>query len=108
MEGTGSYGVALTRRLTLEGIDAFEAPGPRGKGRPIAARTTADARCPGGSWHSDTRDMAAPRTRDGIVEAMREPRIARASAVKSPTQMISGFDSSYALGPAGSGASRSI
>jgi transposase len=89
VEGTGSYGVALARRLMLEGIEVFEVTRPkRRKARHRGKNDLQDALAAAISALADTRELAAPKTRDGIVEAIRVMRIARASAVKSRTQTI--------------------
>jgi transposase len=89
VEGTGSYGVALARRLAQEGIEVFEVTRPkRRKGRHRGKNDTQDALAAAQSVLADGDQLAAPKTRDGIVEAIRVLRIARSSAVKSRTQTI--------------------
>lgn len=89
VEGTGSYGVALARRLMLEGIAVYEVTRPkRRKARHRGKNDHQDALAAAVSALSDAGELAAPKTRDGIVEAIRVLRIARASAVKSRTQTI--------------------
>lgn len=89
VEGTGSYGVALTRRLVLEGIEVFEVTRPkRRKARHRGKNDLQDALAAAISALADSSELSAPKTRDGIVEAIRVLRIARASAVKSRTQTV--------------------
>jgi transposase len=89
VEGTGSYGVALARRLKLEGIAVFEVTRPkRNKGRHRGKNDLQDAQAAAVSALADADELAAPKSRDGIVEAIRVLRIARASAVKSRTQTV--------------------
>jgi transposase len=89
VEGTGSYGVALARRLALEGIEVFEITRPkRKKARHRGKNDLQDARAAAISVLADGDELALPKTRDGIVEAIRVLRISRASAVKSRTQTI--------------------
>lgn len=89
VEGTGSYGVALARRLKLEGIKVFEVTRPkRKKARHRGKNDLQDAQAAAISVLADAEELAAPKSRDGIVEAIRVLRIARASAVKSRTQTV--------------------
>jgi len=89
VEGTGSYGVALARRLSLEGIRVFEVTRPKRKrARHRGKNDLRDALAAAASVLADGHELAAPKSRDGIVEAIRVLRIARASAVKSRTQTI--------------------
>lgn len=87
IEGTGAYGAELARVLTRSGIRVVEVDRPdrktrrlRGKSDPIAyAAATAVA---------SGRATGTPKTRDGIVEAIRALRVPRRSAVKARTQAI--------------------
>jgi transposase len=88
IEGTGTYGLGLLRHLQTADMVVVEVDRPsrrlratRGKSDPIdayAAAHTALTRTRGGT----------PKTRDGIVEAIRALRITRRSAVKARTQTI--------------------
>jgi transposase len=87
VEGTGSYGVVLARRLMLEGIKVFEVTRPKRKrARHRGKNDERDALAAALSVLADSDELAAPKTRDGIVQAIRVLRIARASAIKSRTQ----------------------
>jgi len=89
VEGTGSYGIALTRRLQLEGIEVFEVTRPKRKrARHRGKNDLQDAHAAATSVLADGEQLATPKSRDGIVEAIRVLRISRASAVKSRTQTI--------------------
>ena len=89
VEGTGSYGVALARRLKLEGIEVFEVTRPkRDRARHRGKNDHRDALAAAQIVLRDDERLAAPKTRDGLVEAIRVLRIARSSAVKSRTQTI--------------------
>ncbi|HEV8560135.1 MAG TPA: IS110 family transposase [Actinophytocola sp.] len=88
VEGTGSYGAALTRYLRHEGIAVVEVNRPdraarrrRGKTDPVDAEAAARAVL-------DGRATVTPKTADGPVEMLRMFRLARASAVKSRTQAV--------------------
>jgi transposase len=89
VEGTGSYGVALARFLKLEGIEVFEATRPkRTRARHRGKNDHRDALAAAKAVLGEDDQLAAPKTRDGLVEALRVLRIARSSAVKSRTQTI--------------------
>jgi transposase len=81
IEGTGAYGAGLARHLTAEGVTMVEVDRPdrktrrwQGKSDPVdaeaAARTALAARRTG-----------VPKDRDGRVEALRNLRVARRSAM---------------------------
>ncbi|MCX5345997.1 IS110 family transposase [Streptomyces atratus] len=89
MEGTGAYGAELARFLTASGITVVEVDRPdrkarraHGKSDPIDAYAAATAVLSG-------RASGTPKSRDGIVEAIRALRVVRKSAVKARTQTIS-------------------
>lgn len=88
MEGTGAYGAELARFLTTNGITVVEVDRPdrrarraHGKSDPIDAYAAATAVLSG-------RASGTPKSRDGIVEAIRALRVVRKSAVKARTQTI--------------------
>lgn len=88
VEGTGSYGAELTRRLTKAGLVVFEVTCTdrgqrrlRGKSDPIDAYAAAHAVL-------SERARSVPKSRDGAVEAIRVLRVARVSAIKSRTMAI--------------------
>ena len=83
VEGTGSYGAGLTRFLVDAGVKVVEVDRPdrrtrrqRGKSDPIDAEAAARAVLAGTA-------TAAPKRRDGIVEAIRVLRTARRGASKA-------------------------
>lgn len=83
VESTGSYAAALTRYLVGEGVVVFEVNQPhphtrrrRGKTDAIDAELAARHALSGQS-------SVIPKQTDGIVEAIRQLRVARGSAVKS-------------------------
>jgi hypothetical protein len=89
VEGTGSYGVALARALRLEGIDVFEVTRPKRQGaRHRGKNDHRDALAAAKAVVGEADELAIPKARDGLVEAIRVLRIARSSAVKSRTQTI--------------------
>ncbi|UQA91203.1 IS110 family RNA-guided transposase [Streptomyces halobius] len=88
MEGTGAYGAELARFLTARGIAVVEVDRPdrrarraQGKSDPIDAYAAATAVLSG-------RASGTPKSRNGIVEAIRALRVVRKSAVKARTQTI--------------------
>ncbi|TVR93462.1 MAG: IS110 family transposase [Trueperaceae bacterium] len=88
VEGTGAYGAELARTLTRSGLTVVEVDRPdrktrrlRGKSDPIDAYAAAEAVASG-------RATGAPKSRDGIVEAIRALRVPLRSAVKARTQAI--------------------
>jgi transposase len=88
VEGTGTYGAALARRLQEYGVEVLEISRPdrsrrrlRGKSDPTDAENAARAVLAGES-------NAIPKAQTGVVEAMRAVSMARRSAVKAKTQAI--------------------
>ena len=86
VEGTGTYGAGLARHLTQAGITVVEVDRPnrqrrrrRGKSDPTDAEAAARAVLAGEA-------TATPKSRSGIVEAIRVLRVARCGAVKARTQ----------------------
>jgi transposase len=88
VEGTGAYGAELSRVLTAAGVTVIDVDRPdrktrrmKGKSDPIDAYAAAIAVLSG-------RATGIPKSRDGVVEAVRVLRTARRSAVKARTQAI--------------------
>jgi transposase len=88
VEGTGSYGAALTRHLHAEDIEVIDVNSPdkatrrrRGKTDSIDAEAAARAVISG-------RATAQAKTGDGQVEAIRLFKLAKDSATKARTQAI--------------------
>lgn len=88
VEGTGSYGAELARCLTRAGLRVIEvvcsnraARRLRGKSDPLDAYAAAQAVL---AEHA----QSVPKSRDGLVEAIRVLRVARSSAIKSRTIAI--------------------
>ncbi|MGW4825883.1 IS110 family transposase, partial [Streptomyces sp. NPDC004227] len=88
VEGTGAYGCELTRFLQADQVTVIEVDRPdrrarraNGKSDPIDAYAAATAVLSG-------RATGTPKTRDGIVEAIRALRVVRRTAVKARTQVI--------------------
>lgn len=88
VEGTGAYGAELARVLTAAGVTVIEVDRPdrttrrmKGKSDPIDAYAAATAVLSG-------RATGIPKSRDGVVEAVRVLRIARRGAIKARTQAM--------------------
>ncbi|MFC4606233.1 IS110 family transposase, partial [Streptomyces maoxianensis] len=88
VEGTGAYGSQLTRVLRTDQVTVVEVDRPdrrarraNGKSDPVDAYAAATAVLSG-------RASGTPKTRDGIVEAIRALRVVRRSAVKARTQTL--------------------
>ncbi|MFE7590759.1 IS110 family transposase [Kitasatospora sp. NPDC057512] len=88
VEGSGAYGAELARVLTAAGVTVLDVDRPdrkvrrlRGKSDPIDAYAAATAVAAG-------RAVGVPKSRDGVVEAIRVLRCARRSAVKARTQAM--------------------
>ena len=88
IEGTGTYGAALARRMQVHGVQVREVNRPnrsrrrlRGKSDPTDAENAARAILAGEA-------NAVPKAQSGVVEAMRTVSMARRSAVKAKTQAI--------------------
>lgn len=86
VEATGSYGIGLARFLRAERINVVEVIRPnrqlrrrRGKSDPVDAESAARAALAG-------EGSGEPKSAEGVVEAMRMIRLARASAIKARTQ----------------------
>jgi transposase len=100
VEGTGTYGAALSRYLRTEGVMVIEVDRPDRKTRRAKGKSDAlDAYAAARSVLSGVA-TGAPKSRDGRVEAIRALRVARASAVKARTQTINQLKSLLVSGPA--------
>jgi transposase len=88
VEGTGTYGAALTKVLREEGVEVFEVNRPdRTKRRLKGKSDTTDAESAARSVLSGNA-TAIPKTHCGLAEALRTITVARRSAVKAKTQAI--------------------
>jgi transposase len=100
VESTGSYAAALTRYLVAEDVVVLEVNQPhphtrrrRGKSDQIDAELA--ARCA-----LSLQTSATPKRTDGIVEAIRQLRVARDSAMKSRVSAIVQLGSLLVTAPA--------
>ena len=99
VEGTGSYGVGLTRHLHNEGVVVVEVDRPNrqtrrrlGKSDPIDAEAAARAALSGSA-------SVTPKRRDGTVEQMRVLMIARRSARMQRNQTLNQLRQVVICGP---------
>jgi transposase len=88
VEGTGSYGAALTRYLRRSGITVIEVNRPDRAARRRHGKTDAVDAPAAARAVLSRRATSTAKTGDGPVEMLRMFRLARASAVKSRTQAI--------------------
>ena len=100
IEGTGTYGAGLARFLTAEGVQLVEVDRPdraarrqHGKSDPVDAEAAARAVLSG-------RATGTPKTRDGIIEAIRVLAVVYRSAVKDRTAATNQFHSIVVSAPA--------
>jgi transposase len=101
VEGTGTYGAGLARRLQERGVKVLEINRPdrsrrrlRGKSDPTDAENAARAVLAGDA-------NAIPKAQCGVVEAMRAVTMARRSAVKAKTQAINQLRALLVTAPEG-------
>ena len=100
VEGTGTYGAALTRHLLEAQVRVVEVDRPdrkarraHGKSDPLDAYSAARAALSGTA-------SGVPKARDGKVEAIRALRVARSSAVKARSQAVNQVKALLVTGPA--------
>ena len=99
VEGTGSYGVGLTRHLCDVGIEVVEVDRPNrqtrrrlGKSDPIDAEAAARSVLSGSA-------TVVPKRRDGAVEQIRVLNVARRSARKQRSQTLTQLRQVVICGP---------
>lgn len=100
VESTGAYGAELARVLTAAGVTVIDVDRPdrktrrmKGKSDPIDAYAAATAVASG-------RATGIPKSRDGVVEAVRVLRVAHRSAVKARTQAMNQIRNPLVTAPA--------
>ena len=100
IEGTGTYGAGLARFLTAEGVTLVEVDRPdraarrqHGKSDPVDAEAAARAVLSG-------RATGTPKSRNGIIEAIRVHQVVYRSAVKDRTAAINQFHAIVVSAPA--------
>src|SRR5215204_2451110 len=86
IEGSGSFGVGLTRFLRVRGVEVVEVNRPnRQHRRRFGKHDTADAEAAARALQADTAN-GEPKSADGPAEMVRALHVARRSAVKARTQ----------------------
>ncbi|WP_370384373.1 hypothetical protein [Catenulispora sp. GAS73] len=85
MEGTGAYGTELVRHLRAEDVTVVDVDRPDRRARRASGKSESD---PVDAYGAATAGLSGrasdiPKTRDGIVAAIRALRVARARAVKA-------------------------
>ncbi|AEA29044.1 transposase IS116/IS110/IS902 family protein (plasmid) [Pseudonocardia dioxanivorans CB1190] len=100
VEGTGSYGAGLARFLAKAHVWVVEVDRPdrrarrrHGKSDPLDAYAAANAALSGSA-------SGTPKSRVGLVEAIRSLRVARRGAVKARTQAINQLRAQIVTAPA--------
>ncbi|MFE3143929.1 transposase [Streptomyces scopuliridis] len=88
MEGTSSYGAALTRYLHSEGITVTEVNQPDKATRRRLGKTDAIDATAAAQAVLSGRATATAKTSDGPVETIRMFKMAKTSAIKSRSQAI--------------------
>ncbi|GII23270.1 IS110 family transposase [Planosporangium mesophilum] len=88
MEGTGSYGAALTRYLRRYDITVVEVNRPDRAARRRHGKTDAIDATAAAHAVLSARATTTAKTGDGPVEMLRMFKLARTSAVKSRTQAM--------------------
>jgi len=100
VEGTGTYGAALSRHLRVAGVPVVEVDRPDRKARRAKGKSDSlDAYSAARAALAGTAS-GVPKTRDGRVEAIRALRVARSSAVKARSQTTNQLKSLLVTGPA--------
>lgn len=93
IESTGSYGAGLTRYLTGEGVNVVEVDRPDRKARRFDGKSdTVDAVAAARAVISG-RATGVPKSRDGIVEAIRTLEVVYHGTVKDRTRAMNQFQS---------------
>lgn len=91
VEATGSYGAGLSRYLSSQGVEVIEVDRPDRKARRFEGKSDAvDAEAAARAVLSG-RAHATPKTRDGMVEAIRALEVVYHGTVKDRTRAINQF-----------------
>ncbi|HEY1278313.1 MAG TPA: IS110 family transposase [Acidimicrobiales bacterium] len=99
VESTGSYGAGLMRFLRVEAIEVIEVDRPdrkarrfEGKSDPIDAEAAARSVLSG-------KAKSVPKSRDGLVEAIRSLEVVHHGAIKDRTRAINQFKATLVSAP---------
>lgn len=100
MEGTGSYGAGLFQHLRSVGVKVVEVDHPdRRARRKMGKSDPTDAISAARAVQAGTA-TGTPKTRDGVVEAIRSLRVARNGAIKAHTAAINALRQTIITAPA--------
>ena len=100
MEGTGSYGAGLFQHLRSAGVKVLEVDHPdRRARRKLGKSDPTDAISAARAVQAGTA-TSIPKTRDGVVEAIRALRVARNGAIKAHTAAINALRQTIITAPA--------
>ena len=99
IEGTGSYGVGLTRHLHRAGLAVVEVDRPNRQRRRLKGKSDPQDAIAAAKAAQSGDATGEPKARDGNVEAMRVLRVARISARKARTQALNQMRSLISTAP---------
>ena len=100
VEGTGSYGAGLTRTLRAAGVQVIEINRPHAHTRARRGKTDAiDAKAAARKVQSGDC-QAIPKDTTGVIEAIRQLHLVRASAVKARTAALTQMGEVLVTAPA--------
>jgi transposase len=99
VEGTGSYGAALARHLTAEGISVVEVSRPNRQVRRRHGKTDVIDAISAGRAVMSGEATATPKTHDGAVESLRMLKLLQRSANKARTQALNQLRSTLVTAP---------
>jgi transposase len=86
VEGTGSYGAALARYLTAEGVEVVEVIRPNRQARRHRGKSDAADAVAAAVAALNGEASGRPKNHDGAAESIRMLRVARRGALKARTQ----------------------
>jgi transposase len=99
VEGTGSYGAALARHLTAEGVDVIEVSRPNRQVRRRHGKTDVVDAIAADRAVMSGEATATPKTHDGAVENLRMLKLLQRSANKTRTQALNQLRSTLVTAP---------
>jgi transposase len=99
VEGSGSYGAGVTRRLAREGIRVLEVTAPERTSRRTLGKDDALDAISAARAALEGRRVSVARTRTGEIEALRVLRTTRATAVKARRAALQQLDNTIIAAP---------
>jgi transposase len=99
VEGTGSYGAALARHLTTEGVEVIEVSRPNRQVRRRHGKTDVVDAIAAARAVMSGEATATPKTHDGAVESLRMLKLLQRSANKARTQALNQLRSTLVTAP---------